>query len=152
MRNQLCFSHCLLLWPLQGCSGSIPSSIHPGAHLSSCGTVSLNSACTLSLLSLEIHVLAHPLEQLQPSMNGGNLQCCRAQGLVAADVTLQVPLQLALHQLFHCPFSGSPYSWICISCSIPPFAGSLIVGFAPIVPFPLLLSIGAHLLLGDADW
>lgn len=46
MRNQLCFSHCLLLWPLQGCSASIPSSIRPGAHLSCCGTVSL-SAWTL---------------------------------------------------------------------------------------------------------
>lgn len=43
MRNWLRFSHCLVLWPPQGCSGLVPSSIRPGACLSSSGTVSLSA-------------------------------------------------------------------------------------------------------------
>lgn len=41
-------------------------------------SVSLNSACTLSLLSSEICVLAHPLEQLHPSVNGSTVLLCSA--------------------------------------------------------------------------
>lgn len=43
MRNWLCFSHCLVLWPPRGCSGLVPSSVCPGVFLSSCGTVSLSA-------------------------------------------------------------------------------------------------------------
>lgn len=88
-----------------------PSIFHcPNAHLNGCSIVSvnLNSACTFSLLSLEIHVLAHPLEQLRPSMKGSMALLCSAT----------VPRD-SWQQTQPCRF---PYSWVSINCSIHPFA------------------------------
>lgn len=64
-------------------------------------SVSLNSACTFSLLSSEIRVSAHPLEQLQPSVKGGPVLICSAA--VPRDSLQQTwpcrfPYSLAFHQ------------------------------------------------------
>lgn len=63
-------------------------------------SVSLNSACTLSLLSVEIRVLAHALEQLQPSVKGG---AALARGAAAPRDSQQ--------QASPCRF---PHRWVCI--------------------------------------
>lgn len=74
MRNWLRFSHRLGPLATAGLLRLCPFFHLPQSSsrlLRHSVSVSLNSARTPSLPSLEIRVLAHPLEQLQPSVKGG---------------------------------------------------------------------------------